>query len=429
MCVNYCPEKDDPNQTCLTIGGNRVNYPGDCGTPTVDIVTVKFHLNSVISTEGARYCTIDLKDIYLMTPMAHPKFMRMKLKALPVKIIELYKLNNKATNDGFIYIKIQKGMYGLPQAGILAQELLKKCLNKYGYCQSPLTPGLWWHDFRPISFTLCVDNFGIKYIGRKHAEYLASILSKHYRCLHDWDGQQYLGMNLDWDYTGRAVYVSMLDYVPEALARFQHKPPRTPQHQPYPHIKPTYDATAHYAKDVNNTPLLDKEGKKYIQEVIGTFLYYVRCIDSTMLTALGYLATQQANPTTNTKKLVHQFLDYAATHPDAIITYQASIMVLAGHRDASYLSETNARSQAGGHFFMSNNDALPPNNGAVLTIAQIIKAVMLSAAEAKISALYINCQEATPAHHTLEYLGHTQPPAPMQTNNTTALSIVNNNVM
>jgi hypothetical protein len=136
----------------------------------------------------------------------------------------------------------------------------------------------------------------------------------------------------------------MLDYVPEALARFQHKPPCTPQHQPYLHIKPTYGATAQYTKDVDTTPLLDKEGKKHIQEVIGTFLYYACCVDSTMLMALGSLATQQVNPTTNTKKLVHQFLDYAVTHPDAIITYKASSMVLAGHSDASYLSETNARS-------------------------------------------------------------------------------------
>jgi hypothetical protein len=86
---------------------------------------------------------------------------------------------------------------------------------------------------------LCVDNFGIKYTGHEHAKHRTSILSEHYRCLHNWDGQQYLSMNLNWDYTGRAVHVSMLDYVPEALARFQHKPPCTPQHQPYLHIKPT----------------------------------------------------------------------------------------------------------------------------------------------------------------------------------------------
>jgi hypothetical protein len=78
---------------------------------------------------------------------------------------------------------------------------------------------------------------------------------------------------------------------------------------------------------------------------------------------------------------------------------------------------------------MSNNNALPPNNGAVLTIAQIIKTVMSSAAEAEIGTLYINCQEAIPVHHTIEYLGHTEPLTPMQTDNTTALNVVNNNVM
>jgi hypothetical protein len=148
-----------------------------------------------------------------------------------------------------------------------------------------------------------------------------------------------------------------------------------------------------------------------------------------MLLALGSLATQQANPTQSTKKIVHQLLDYAATHPNAIITYRASNMVLTGHSDASHLSETNACSRAGGHFFMSNDEAIPSTNGATLTILQIIKAVMSSMAEAEITALYINCKEATPAQHPLEYLGRKQPPTPMQTDNTTALGVVNNNVM
>jgi hypothetical protein len=150
-------------------------------------------------------------------------------------------------------------------------------------------------------------------------------------------------------------------------------------------------------EDVDTSPPLDKKGKKYIQEVIGTFLYYACCVDSTMLPALGSLTTQQANPMQNTKKIVHQYLDYATTHPNAIITYQASDMVLAGHSDASYLLETNAHSRAGGHFFMSNDDAIPSNNGAILTILQIIKAVMSFTAEAEIGALYINCREAIPA--------------------------------
>jgi hypothetical protein len=132
VCLNYCPEKDDPNCTRLTVGGNLLNVPGDCGTPTVDMVTVKLHLNSVISTKGARYCTIDLKDFYLNTPMARPEYMQMKLKDLLEAFVTLYNLAGKANADGFVYIKIQKGMYGLPQVGILAPELLETCLNKHG---------------------------------------------------------------------------------------------------------------------------------------------------------------------------------------------------------------------------------------------------------------------------------------------------------
>ena len=125
---------------------------------------------------------------------------------------------------------------------------------------------------------------------------------------------------------------------------------------------------------------------------------------------------------------VKQFLDYAATHPDAIITYHASDMVLAGHSDASYLSKTKAHSRAGGNFFMSSETADPSNNGAVLATSQVIKTVMSSAAEAEFSALFITCRKAVPARHTLEELGHKQPPTTMQTENTTALGIVSLNI-
>ena len=126
---------------------------------------------------------------------------------------------------------------------------------------------------------------------------------------------------------------------------------------------------------------------------------------------------------------IKQFLDYATTHLDAIVTYQACGMVLAAHSDASYLSESNACSRAGGRFFMSNDAPRPHNNVTVLTIAQIIKAVMSSAAETEVGALYITCRKVVPVRHTLEFLGHPQPPTPIQTGNTTALGVVNKNVM
>ena len=103
-------------------------------------------------------------------------------------------------------------------------------------------------------------------------------------------------------------------------------------------------------------------------------------------------------------------------------------MVLAVHRDASYLSETKARRQAGGYFYMSNNSASPLNNGAVLTLSQIIKTAMSSAAESELEALYISCRETIPAWHDLQEMGHPQPPTPINIDNTRALGVVTNTI-
>ena len=103
-------------------------------------------------------------------------------------------------------------------------------------------------------------------------------------------------------------------------------------------------------------------------------------------------------------------------------------MVLSGHSDVSYLSKSKARSCAGIDFFLSNNSSDPPNNGAVLTVAQIIKTVMSSTAEAELGALYINIREAIPVRHALIAMGHPQPPTPMQTDNTTSLRVVKNTI-
>jgi hypothetical protein len=146
-----------------------------------------------------------------------------------------------------------------------------------------------------------------------------------------------------------------------------------------------------------------------------------------MFPALGTLATQQAMPTKNTMKKIKQFLDYASTNPNAVITYHASVMLLARHSDASYLSESNVQSRAGGHFFMLSNVELLPNNSMVSTILQIIKAVMSLVAEAKVVALFINCRKAVPERHVFEFFGHPRLPTPMQMDNTIALGVMNQN--
>ena len=188
FCVMVRPEKiDEPNRTRLTMGGDRINYPDDVGTPTADLLTVKMLLNSVISTEGAKFMTLDIKKFYLNTPMARFEYLRLKLTDLPQDIIDEYKLEAKVDSSGFVYAEVQKGMYGLPQAGLLAQELLEERLNKHGYKQSLYTPGLWSHATRNIQFTLVVDDFGVKYVGKENADHLISCIKEHYKISEDWD--------------------------------------------------------------------------------------------------------------------------------------------------------------------------------------------------------------------------------------------------
>ncbi len=111
-----------------------------------------------------------------------------------------------------------------------------------------------------------------------------------------------------------------------------------------------------YGKDnqspspLDDSPLLDEAGKKHVQQIVGSFLYYAWAVDPTILMALSEISSQQAAPTDNTMKRVNRFLDYMWTHPDAIIWYRASDMILNIHSDASYLSAPKARSRASGYF-------------------------------------------------------------------------------
>ena len=88
-------------------------------------------------------------------------------------------------------------MYGLPQSGLLAQQLLEKRLNAEGCRQDTLVPGLWTHSWRLVTFILCLDNFGVKYVGEQNVDHLMTVLSSHYTIFGNWTGSRYLGIDLD----------------------------------------------------------------------------------------------------------------------------------------------------------------------------------------------------------------------------------------
>jgi hypothetical protein len=158
------------------------------------MLVAKILFNSVISTPGARFMTMDIANFYLMTPLLCPEYIRIKLTDLPDEIIRQYKLNDKVNKNSHIHLSVTRGMYGLPQSGLLANVLLEKRLNKHGYVQSKFVPGLWKHTTQPIQFCLTVDDFGVKYVGKEYADHLLNVLQEHHKVTTDWTGNRYIGI-------------------------------------------------------------------------------------------------------------------------------------------------------------------------------------------------------------------------------------------
>ena len=330
----------------------------------------------------------------------------------PRYTVDEYDLKKHA-KDGFVYVEIRKAIYGLPQAGILANKLLKKRLKPHGYYEVPHTPGLWKQISRPIQFTLVVDDFRIKYVGRRHLDHLLRAIKQHYMISEDWEGTLYCGITLKWNYREKYVDISMPGYIKRALERFKHTATKKRQDQPFPCAPRKYGAAAQEPRPTDTAPSAGAAGIKRIQQLVGTIMYYAQSVDSTVLMALSEMGSEQATATTKTMADAIHFLDYLATHPDASIRYHASDMILNNHSDASYLSASRGRSRAGGHFFLGwNPEKTKPIrlNGQILSLCEILKFVSSSAAEAKLGALFLNTKQARIIRLMLEELGHPQPP-------------------
>jgi hypothetical protein len=149
--------------------------------------------------------------------------------------------------DGWVYVEIINGMYGLKQEGLLANQLLQKCVSPFGYYPARHIPGLWIHKMRPIAFSLIVDDFAVKYMGKQHADHLRDALLRSYELTNDWEGNLYSGMTLKWDYKNGTCDISMTGNVVNFLSKFQHETPKHPQHTLSRYVMPVYGSKTQYA--------------------------------------------------------------------------------------------------------------------------------------------------------------------------------------
>ena len=291
---DYRPLKDDPHRVRLTVGGDRLPYEHDSSSPAASLLDAKILINSVISTPGSRFISADIKDYFLCSDMDEFEYIKIPYRWIPEEIRKQYKLADLVEPDGTVYCEVRKGMYGLKQAARLAFDQLIKKLEPHGYYPVRESPGLWKHTTRPTVFTLCVDDFGIKYCHKDDADHLLDTIRKYYKVSVDWTGKNYLGLTLDWNYTEKYVDVSMPGYVPAARNKFQHKDPKKPQYSPHSWSKPVYGQKVQFVKEDPNSPLLRGKDIVRVQSISGTFLYYARAVDPTMLVALNEISTSQS---------------------------------------------------------------------------------------------------------------------------------------
>ena len=244
------------------MGGNNIQYPGCVATPTADIPLIKLFLNSVVSTPNAKFMTIDISNFYLGTTMPRSEYMVLPANIIPHTYLQKYQLQSLIQN-GKLYIHIDKGMYGLPQAGKLAQDQLIQHLQKYGYHPCKHTGGLWKHAWCPITFSLVVDDFGVKYVDHQHAQHLVQCLKEHDQDVTtNWDGNYYCGIHLQWNYNERTVDLDLPGYITTMLAKYNHVPSTKKQDSPQKFLSPSYGA--HTQKPIPDDASEQLSPQKYV---------------------------------------------------------------------------------------------------------------------------------------------------------------------
>ena len=436
MVCDFRPGKDDPYRTRLTIGGDKLDYYGNSASPAASLLETKLIINSVISDshKGARFDSLDIKDHFLQSHLPEPEYMRIHSKYFFSDIRQKYDIDNIIDKDGYVYCKIIKGMYGLKQAAKLGRENIIKVLQPFGYEPDPMSPNIWTHTTRPTKFCLCVDDFGVKYFSKDDLQHLIDALQSTFLLSIDLEGKKYCGLKFNWNYNAGYVDISMPTFVKNALEKLQHPSPTKQQHSPHRHIPPQYGQQQKFVPPPDKSTKLGPTETTHIQRIVGSFLYYGRAVDPTILPAINEIGYSQAQPTQQTQDKCKQLLDYLYTHPTATLRYHKTDMQLYIDSDAAYLVAPGAKSRIAGYFYCSSTTQnstpttikQPLLNSPIHVECKTLKHVVSSAAEAETGGLFSNCHFAISIKYMLQALDHKQGPIPIKTDNQTASAFVNN---
>eukprot|EP00804_Cyclotella_cryptica_P028801 CCRYP_020156-RA/>CCRYP_020156-RA protein AED:0.37 eAED:0.36 QI:0/0/0/1/0.66/0.75/4/0/434 len=256
----------------------------------------------------------------------------------PTEAVYNVELTNLDKGIGRILKRFIRGEFAKIQLDDLPDEIV----NEYKL-KDIATPDGWVY----IRITR-VDNFGIKYLREEDLDHLIATLRKHYDVALDKEGKEFVKIELDWDYDQGKVHLSIKPYRDKALRQFDNLEPSKSQDSPYPHIPIKYGAAEQFV-DTDESPSVGKDEQKHVQKVNGKFL----CTN-------------------------------VSQKWDGISRAQRREL----------LERIRGTQPSWGTSFSLEKVEHPPNNGAILSVTEIIKAVMLSASESELGALFINAKKA-----------------------------------
>jgi hypothetical protein len=421
----YAEEGYIKRRVRMTTGGDKANYDGYTKADTADLTVVKMLINATISDSKSKFATADIENFYLNQEnvLDRPEYIKLKIKDIPTEIMKKYKLQEYIHNES-ILMQILTGMYGLAQAGRIAQETLITKLQEAGYLMDNNVKCLFIHETRSTMFTLTVDDFGIKYNNDEDLQHLIEALEKVYKVKVNLKGDKYLGMNIEWDYEKRTAEISIKGYIEKLLTQF---PQYTKQYQtPSIYTAPKYGAKLQQQVTYDQSNLVSEHDIKIVQKIVGSLGYYGRVADPTFITTVNEIATESTKATENTMKKVERLMGYARAFPNNFTKFYKSDMILKIQADASHNSRPNGRSVLGGIHYLTTIENLEDNlyvNGPINCISSLSDVVIASATEAEYASVSKNARAGVYERQVLEAMGYKQPPTIILTDNEVAIGL------
>ena len=279
-----------------TYGGNRTSsYNGITASYQAAMTTVKLLLNKNISIDGSRWMTMDVADMYLHSrlPDDQWEYMVLNIDEIPQEIIDTYDITSYISpGDTKAYVEVTGALYGMKQAGYLANKDIVEHLANNGYTQQPNTPCLFSHVTDDIEFSLITDDFGVRYGNKAAADKLLSVMSSKYTMTHDWSGNKYAGFDILNDYSpnSKRCEVSMKGYMAAVLKRFKITATRNV-------FSPEFFQPINYGskesqltKAPDTSAPLSATDINLVQQIVGCLLYYARGVDATLRPGIDHMA-------------------------------------------------------------------------------------------------------------------------------------------